>query len=157
MAKTNSTVKSTIKRLGYILVIIAIHTSCADTKSKLPEWIIGNWQANVNGIRVNENWELNENTLSAQTTTYYDKNPQIERVRLTLTNDTLYYAVSIDNHNVCFTCGKPYNDTLIFVNNTNEFPKRIIYTKPENDEMKVWIENFEGDPNRIDYPFKKIN
>lgn len=135
--------------------VIAI--GCVQQQSKLPEWILGNWQANVNGVKVTETWEKQDNKLHAKTTTYYDKNTQLERVKLSMTNDTLFYSIKINERSTTFVCGKPYKDTLIFENPNNEFPKRIVYVKPDNNKMPVWIENFEGDPNRIDYPFKKIN
>lgn len=157
MAKTNCTFRFTFKTYGIILFNLVLLSSCVRQNSKLPNWLLGKWEANVNGIRVVETWNLKNNHFNAETRTFYEQNPQLEKVLLELNDDSLYYNISINNRKTCFVCGTPLNDTLIFVNNLNEFPKRIVYTKPENDKMKVWIDNFQGDPNRIDYWFQKIN
>lgn len=157
MGKANLSFGRTTAQLMATALLAIAFIGCTGTTVKIPRWLLGKWEADVDGIKVVEEWNSHPKHFSAHTTMYYDKNNQEEFVKLTSENDSLFYTITINKRKCTFICNKPYSDTLIFTNDQNDFPKRLVYTRPKEKSMLVWIDNFEGDPNRIIYAFKKID
>lgn len=81
---------------------------------------------------------------------------EYERGKLFHDGHCLVYHIKTAKKNMQFRCENWLNDTLLFVNNSNDFPKQIIYVQPKGSSMSVWVNNFEEDPNEMRFPFKKI-
>src|SRR6218665_2432535 len=137
----NSKFKTTFAVIATPILIL-----CSCTKNQyLPSWFIGKWKAEFNGISVIETWENHDGYYSG-TTVWDDHGLQSkERIKLYFEEGKLVYQLKIDKTNTKFICDNVDNDTLIFINNKNDYPKRIVYTRPINKEMKVWIDNFQND------------
>ncbi len=121
----------------------------------MPSWFIGKWKAEFNGISVVETWENHESYYSG-ITIWDDHGLQSkEKIKLYYEEDKLIYQVTIEESDTKFICENLDNDTLIFINNKNDYPKRIIYTKPVKNEMKVWIDNFQNDSHTSTFYFEK--
>lgn len=87
----------------------------------------------------------------------WDGKQRTEILQLFYRGDSLMYRVQMEGNKVLhFACLDPESDTLVFVNNKNDFPKRLVYVRPTGKNMSVWIDNEEKDPNRISFPFEKI-
>lgn len=137
------------------LLIITFISGCT-SESKFPSWMIGTWKTTFNGFVITEKWNSGSNEYKA--TTVWDDNglKSVETIRLYLKSDFLVYQVTIDQRVIKFTCEDITNDTLIFSNLENDYPKRIVYTKPRKNLMKVWVDNFENDPNTSVFNFRKL-
>jgi hypothetical protein len=156
MGQTICATKHTSFTLFWLSVFL-LSASCTPLNTVLPNWMVGTWETKVDGVRVTEKWTNNSAYFQGETSTHFKDNVQLEKIKLTFENDSLCYNISIKNKKCCFKCPNPFEDTLVFVNLKNDFPKRLVYIKPVKNTMTVWIDNFEGDPNRIVYAFKKIN
>lgn len=129
-----------------------------EKKQELPLWMTGVWKSSFDGIDVRETWELKGKRMIGTTVWSWDGKQRTEKLRLYYENDSLTYDQKLeDGRYLKFICQDAANDTLVFVNNHNPFPKRLIYVKPKKGtKMSVWIDNEEKDPNRISFPFKKV-
>jgi Domain of unknown function (DUF6265) len=144
------------KRLISIVILLFTVSACQQEK-KHPLWLLGKWKTSYDGFLITEDWYQNKNGLSAVTVWHDKKSKDYEHINLFLDQKHLIYRIKTKTKKMDFVCSDIYNDTLIFINNDNEFPKRIIYVEPNGDEMEVWIENYPNDPNEMRFPFKKIN
>lgn len=150
------TASATAKQLIFtILLVLPLCISCSK-KQELPEWMCGSWQSSFNGIDVREDWKMRSDRMEGVTIWSWDGKQRKETLTLQYSGDSLLYTIQMDSNKLCFVCENPFNDTLIFVNYKNDFPKRLVYVKPKGPRMSVWIDNEEKDPNRISFPFEKI-
>jgi hypothetical protein len=117
----------------------------------------GTWKSSFNGIDVKETWRLEQNKMMGSTVWSWDGKQRKETLQLYYERDTLFYRIRMEGNKILyFKCEDPSNDTLVFVNHRNDFPKRLVYVRPTGRNMDVWIDNEESDPNRISFPFEKI-
>jgi hypothetical protein len=117
----------------------------------------GAWKSSFNDIEVCETWEVKKGCMIGSTVWSWDGKRRREGLKLFYRGDTLIYKIVLeDKKTLFFVCEDCENDTLVFVNNKNDFPKRLVYVKPSGKKMSVWIDNEEKDPNRISFPFEKI-
>jgi len=130
--------------------------SC-ETNQRYPSWLLGEWKTHYNNFAIKETWKKSADGYEA-TTVWNDNGKQmLERVQLFYNNKSLVYRVETKRKTVEFTCIKPHGDTLVFVNQQNDYPKRIVYVKPKGDNMVVWIDKYENDPEAEYFPFVKVN
>lgn len=117
----------------------------------------GVWKSSFNGIDVRETWKQDRDKMLGSTVWSWDGKQRTEILQLFYRGDSLMYRVQMEGNKVLhFACLDPESDTLVFVNNKNDFPKRLVYVRPTGKNMSVWIDNEEKDPNRISFPFEKI-
>lgn len=142
------------KYLAYISFTVLL-SGCAK-QSKYPEWLLGTWESSYDGFKIQESWTQTSNGFSGVTLWKEGNKTREERISLKLIKNKLVYHIDMKSREVEFVCKNYKSDTLVFINNDNDFPKRIIYVKPDGDNMSVWIENSPNDPNQMSFPFKKI-
>jgi hypothetical protein len=146
----------TIARLGLPSFLLLLF-SCSPQPRKLPVWMSGVWESTFNDIDVRETWKCKNGFMSGSTEWSWDGKHRKETLRLAYIGDSLIYQVRLEDGKILkFVCTDAENDTLVFVNNKNDFPKRLVYVRPSGKKMSVWIDNEEKDPNRISFPFEKI-
>jgi hypothetical protein len=120
---------------------------------------------NSNRGMLYENWRLqNDSTLLGKS---YKIAPAgdtlvLEEVTLALRQQTIVYMPNVRGQNngetVTFKLVSTTNDTYIFDNPAHDFPQRVIYKLPENDQLHAWIEGMDkGSYRKSDYYFKKEN
>ena len=130
--------------------------SCVHRKA-IPEWITGEWTSSFNGIAIRETWTAENDHLTGTTTWSWGKQRKVDRLKMYIDQkNRLIYQIREPKATTSYVCDDPNNDTLIFVNNKANFPKRLIYLRPHGSKMKVWIDNEPNDPNQIVFPFKKV-
>lgn len=145
-----------LKTTFYSLLLVNSIVLCGCTKKNyLPSWMVGKWKTELNGISVVENWEQKNDHLSGLTIWDDHGLQSKEYLKLYFQESELVYEVIINKVKRKFVCNRMDNDTLIFVNNQNDFPRRIIYTKPIHKRMKVWIDNFQNDSHTLTFYFEK--
>ena len=117
----------------------------------------GTWESTFNKINVRETWELKGKKMVGSTVWSFEGKKRVDAISISFNKDTLEYFASFENEKpICFKCFNTESDTLVFINKLNDFPKRIVYVRPNGKNMRVWIDNEENDPNRINFPFEKI-
>lgn len=138
-------------------VFVSLLLSCTDDSAELPK-IEGTWKSSFNDIRVVETWRKKGNTLIGTTIWEQDTNRRVDHLEIACKKDTLVYSLKMEGEPVIhFFCHNLLSDTLIFFNEQNEFPKRIVYVRPKGRKMNVWIDNGEEDLNRLSFAFEKIH
>ncbi len=142
--------------VAWLFIGIAIVFYGCRSEQQLPTWLLGKWQSKSNQFTIVEDWKKTEGEYSAETVWNDGQKKIKENVRLFLRKEDLVYHVKMSDNDIEFICSDIHSDTLVFTNFQNDFPKYIVYTKPSNNKMDVWIGNSMDDPNKIHYPFKKI-
>lgn len=138
------------------ILSVSFCPSCTK-KNELPRWMCGTWKSSFNGIDVRETWRSEQDKMIGSTVWSWDGKQRKETLQLYYEQDTLYYRIRMEGNKILyFKCEDPFGDTLIFVNHRNDFPKRLVYVRSTQQNMNVWIDNEEKDPNRISFPFEKI-
>lgn len=131
--------------------------SCTDKSVELPQ-IQGRWKSSYNNIRVVETWSKSGSVLKGTTIWEQDTNRRVDHLQIKCYKDTLIYSLKMEGEPVIhFRCEHPLGDTLIFTNEQNNYPKRIVYVRPTNRKMRVWIDGGADDLNRISFAFEKIH
>ena len=157
MGETNKIAKTLVVKLILAGLFGIFFESCVNKPTNLPQWLVGKWQAEADEVRIIETWRNNNSFFTAEEVIFFMNDSKKSKIELFHRNDTLFYNLTINNKKSSFICDHPESDTLIFINKRNLFPKRIGYIKPINNNMTVWSDNFDGDPHRIEYAFKKID
>lgn len=139
-----------------LFVICLFALSSCSSNGKLPQWIVGKWETKSNQFKITEHWKESNNEYQATTVWDDGRKKMTENVRLFIRKNDLIYHVEMADQSIEFVCSEINSDTLVFTNFQNDFPKYIVYARPSNDLMNVWIGNSPDDPNKIQYPFKKI-
>ena len=136
------------------LILLVLLPGCTSNRP-FPSWVLGSWKTEFNGFKITESWSKKDNCYIA--TTIWDDHglKNAEAVKLFYKGKQLIYQVSINDKRTDFVCDKYNDDTLIFLNNANDYPKRIVYTRPTGKMMKVWVDNFPKDPNTSYFNFEK--
>lgn len=119
--------------------------------------MIGKWHTSYDGFEIEESWYPSKNGLIGKTIWKDGEDIQQENLQIYIKKNQLVYHIKMDNKELKFVCSSIKRDTLVFINNANDFPKRIVYVKPDKESMSVWIENFPNDPNQMNFPFKKFH
>lgn len=138
-------------------VVSVFLSSCVNQSAELPH-LNGTWKSSFNDIQIIEKWSKKGNSLVGTTIWELDSNRRVDHLRIALQEDTLIYSLKMDGKTaIHFRCTEPFSDTLVFINESNDFPKRIVYIQPKGKKMKAWIDSNEEDPNRITFTFEKIH
>lgn len=117
----------------------------------------GRWKSSYNNIQVVETWSKKGNSLVGTTVWEQDTNRRVDHLRMKYQKDTLIYSLKMEGEPVIhFRCDNPFSDTLIFTNEQNNYPKRIVYVRPTGRKMRVWIDSGSDNLNRISFAFEKI-
>ena len=131
--------------------------SACEQQKRYPSWLLGEWKTRYNNFAIRETWKESKDGYEA-TTVWNDNGKRMrEHVALFYNKKSLIYRVETKRRTVDFVCDKPHDDTLVFVNQQNDYPKRIVYVKPKGENMTVWIDKYENDPEAEYFPFVKVN
>ncbi len=131
-------------------------SSCVQQR-RYPSWLLGEWKTRYNNFAIKETWKESGDGYVATTIWNDDGKKMLEKVVLFYKDKSLVYRVETKRKTVEFTCDKPHDDTLVFINQQNDYPKRIVYVKPKGDNMTVWIDKYENDPEAEYFPFVRVN
>lgn len=83
-----------------------------------------------------------------------------ESISLSFTENRLSYAVrgaqEDPGQTISFFCENWKGEEYRFENLNHDFPQRIVYQKPTNDEFNAYIEGLIGEEKlRIDFPYRR--
>lgn len=153
----------TIAALTALTVISCKKTERAEkTQIKLADWLIGNWENEMEQGTLLETWEkANDSTFNGKSYFIKDKDTlNNEVVMLTQKGDELFYIPTVigqnNNEPVLFKMTKGSAKQLVFENPKHDFPQKIIYTQITKDSLVAEISGMEnGKPASERYPMKR--
>ncbi|MCU0289033.1 MAG: DUF6265 family protein [Acidobacteria bacterium] len=127
-------------------------------------WLVGQWQGQVNETAYHETWELSrQNTLegSAYMVDRTGKTMFNEILRIEKIGSHIVYIASVNNHPpVLFTLaavtGENNRSRWVFENREHDFPQRIIYTKEGPDSLTACVEGVQkGKEEKEEFHLKR--
>lgn len=137
-----------------IFCLIVFSCDKNEHKTQKPNFLIGNW-IRINdepGSKTYENWSSNFTGLGY--TKKGDKTTFSEQLSIVTINDTLHLkVVGVNEKPTLFKFTEQTDTSFVCENPENEFPKKIIYLK-DNNQLKAII---SADDFRIDFIFEKSN
>jgi hypothetical protein len=125
-------------------------------------WLIGNWEMNIEGSKLYENWEKNgkkysgKSFMTLETDTLFS-----ESISLELRENILCYVVSVKNQNnnqaVVFKYKEFIDNEFRFENLEHDYPHRIVYKKINSNKLYARIEgNDKGKLQQDSFLFTKL-
>jgi Domain of unknown function (DUF6265) len=154
----------------YTLAFVALLTivSCKKTensakdKIKTADWLIGNWENQLEQGTLSESWEkANDSTFNGKSFFIKDKDTlNNETIVLSQKGNDLFYIPVVQGQNnnepVIFKMTKADAKQLIFENPKHDFPQKISYTKITNDSIVAAISGVvNGKTEGESYPMKR--
>lgn len=123
----------------------------------------GTWSMKTKDAILYESWQQ-ENDSTLRSSSFIVKNNDttfLEHVELKLRNKAIVYIPTVPGQNdqqpVNFTLINFEDSTYIFENKQHDFPQRIIYHLPQNNQLHAWIEGeVKGKYKRTDYNYMKV-
>ncbi len=154
----------------YTLAFVALLTivSCKKTensakdKIKTADWLIGNWENQLEQGTLSESWEkANDSTFNGKSFFIKDKDTlNNETIVLSQKGNDLFYIPVVQGQNnnepVIFKMTKADAKQLVFENPKHDFPQKISYTKITNDSIVAAISGVvNGKTEGESYPMKR--
>lgn len=130
-------------------------------KLKLPEWLIGNWTNDMDGVRVTEIWEKGEGVLLGKSYSIRNNDTiSSERIQLIQEGDHMWYIPVVKNQNegeiVKFKLTSLTTNQLVFENPEHDFPQKIHYTLINNDSLLAEISGvIQGKEQSEKFPMRR--
>jgi len=156
-----------MKQFLIFLLFISI-LSCKKTDSRIKhanstrtqfDWLVGNWIRNNDNVgeKTFESWtkKSSSNYLGVSYTLLKNDTIWKENVKLSKSNNIWYFAVTGkgDTNPTLFQLSKIDNQSFVFENKSNSFPKLIQYQKV-GDKFKATV---SGDNMTIPFEFEREN
>lgn len=144
--------------LVYLTVLLCSATAAGQNCNDLKQmaWLIGDWTSESDTQVITESWQQTS-ALTFEgvgiTITRSNNNISREWLRLLSMKDQIFYLAKVD-HNalpVPFQLTGCADDTLTFRNPQHDFPKKIVYQRLNNEEMKVTVSDGESKSFVIDF------
>ena len=154
----------------YTLAFVALLTivSCKKTensakdKIKTADWLIGNWENQLEQGTLSESWEkANDSTFNGKSFFIKDKDTlNNETIVLSQKGNDLFYIPVVQGQNnnepVIFKMTKADAKQLVFENPKHDFPQKITYTKITADSIVAAISGVvNGKTEGESYPMKR--
>ncbi|HOZ75922.1 MAG TPA: DUF6265 family protein [Flavobacterium sp.] len=147
-----------------LLTIVACKKTenSAKDKIKTADWLIGNWENELEQGILSESWEkANDSTFNGKSFFIKDKDTlNNETIVLSQKGDDLFYIPVVQGQNnnepVVFKMTKADAKQLVFENPKHDFPQKISYTKINNDSIVAAISGVvNGKAESESYPMKR--
>jgi hypothetical protein len=136
-----------ITLLLLLLALISCKNSGSNEKDKIKEarWILGEWESKSADGNLSETWKkINDSTFQAQS--YFIKQKDtlhFESITLQQNGEVLSYNATVKGQNsdkpVSFKLTNSTEKQLIFENPKHDYPKKIIYTQINEDNLVAEI------------------
>jgi hypothetical protein len=121
---------------------------------------LGNWEMKTPKGKTIETWKKTKDSLVGKSYQIDLKGDSVllEKVAIKDIKGSLYYCVTGAGHaeTINFKMVPSGNGLLIFENNENDFPQRIIYQNKGENELLAWIEGLsDGKETKYEFPYLK--
>jgi hypothetical protein len=136
-----------ITLLLLLLALISCKNSGSNEKDKIKEarWILGEWESKSADGNLSETWKkVNDSTFQAQSYFIKEKDTlHFESITLQQNGEVLSYNAIVKGQNsdkpVSFKLTNSTEKQLIFENPKHDYPKKIIYTQINEDNLVAEI------------------
>lgn len=114
------------------------------------QWILGDWVADNGKTVTIESWrKVSAKTFEGfgeSTNKSANKRQSIELLRLVEMSDELFYIAKPSQNNlpVAFKLTKCTNNSAIFENSAHDFPKKLEYSLPTENKLRVTVTGEQG-------------
>lgn len=163
-------------RLILTLVTLVFLSACA-AKDNLPHsgvksmaWLVGTWMAEADTEQFVEEWREEGDLLEGQGRIIRGSDTiDMERLTIHKHNDGLMYVVNLPQRQVQFSLRSQtysesykhflYDETYIatFVNDTNDFPREIRYSRPVDDSLYITLTGDQaGTSTSMTFKMKRV-
>lgn len=159
--------------VNYLILILFLFLSCRTDydfrKNKIKNvglndmrWLIGNWEMNIEGSKLYENWEKNDKKYSGKSFMTLETDTLFsELMSLEIQDNLLCYVVSVKNQNnnqaVVFKYKEFIDNEFRFENPEHDYPQRIVYKKINSNKLYARIEgNNNGKAQQDSFLFTKL-
>jgi hypothetical protein len=148
----------------FITIALIGFSSCSKNYEKIEaiNWMIGDWEAKVQGSDLQESWtKIDDSTLLGES--YFVKDGDTlftESMTIHERKGILSFNTLVDNPNegdtIQFVMIKNGDRKVQFENLLHDFPQQVVYTSPTKDSLNAYIDgNLNGNYERIDFLMKK--
>ncbi len=146
-------ISNLMKKIITIFILLLVFASCKNSnkndKIKLSNWLIGKWENKTTDGNLEEMWtKVNDSTYQAQS--YFIKAKDtlhFETIVLQQNGEELFYNTTIKGQNndeaVAFKLNISTEKQLVFENPTNDYPKKIGYSKISKDRIGIQISGIQ--------------
>ena len=155
-----------MKRINLsLLIIISLNATAQNSTTDFKKLCLirGTWSMETKRGILYEHWyDKDDSTLLGKS---YKLNGSdtilLEEVQLIRKGVSIFYIPIVRSPNneqpVVFTLVKTDNETYIFDNPEHDFPQRVIYQLPKNEQLHAWIEGMDkGVYRKSDFFYKKM-
>ena len=125
-------------------------------------WLIGNWEMNIEGSKLYENWEKSDKKYSGKSFMTLETDTLFsESISLEIKENILCYVVLVKNQNnnqsVVFKFKEFIYNEFRFENLEHDYPQRIVYKKINSNKLYARIEgNNNGKVQQYSFLFTKL-
>jgi hypothetical protein len=147
-----------------LLAIVSCKKSDANEKDKIKisHWLLGNWENKTADGNLTETWKkVNDSTFEAQSYFIKEKDTlHFESITLQQKGEELTYNATVKGQNndkpVTFKLTNSTEKQLVFENPKHDYPKKIIYTQINEDNLVAEISGtLEGKSSSEKFSMKK--
>ena len=145
-----------------LIVAVVANPRSATIVSDISElsWISGDWQSPPGGrAQTEEHWTLpaGGSMLGMSRTVAGARTAEFEFLRIEQRDDGIYYVAQPKGRCPAtdFKLTRVTAEEAVFENPTHDFPKRIIYRKPDGDTLTAIIDAGEG-TKQMTFPFRRM-
>lgn len=147
-----------------LLAIVSCKKSDANEKDKIKisHWLLGNWENKTADGNLTETWKkVNDSTFEAQSYFIKEKDTlHFESITLQQKGEELTYNATVKGQNndkpITFKLTNSTEKQLVFENPKHDYPKKIIYTQINEDNLIAEISGtLEGKSSSEKFSMKK--
>ena len=148
-----------------LLAIVSCKNSGSNEKDKIKEarWILGEWESKSADGNLSETWKkVNDSTFQAQSYFIKEKDTlHFESITLQQNGEELSYSATVKGQNsdkpITFKLTNSTEKQLVFENPKHDYPKKIIYTQINEDNLVAEISGtLEGKATSEKFAMNKI-
>lgn len=132
---------------GLILCLFGPALQAQFVKADSIDWLIGNWKGRSQEGIVIEKWKRMDNDSFIGEGYIVVQGDSVVRehiVMMPFSKFWVYIAQVNQQPPVLFTLVKNENGKLIFENKEHDFPQRIMYSRLDEDRLKIRVEGYVG-------------
>lgn len=121
-------------------------------------WLAGCWSSSAGGVSITEQWMKPEGGLMLGMSRTVSGGKAVEfefvQVREDGKGGLVFVAKPSGQAEASFPAVKVAEREIVFENHSHDFPQRIIYRSPSEDELVARVENLKGDRG-VDFSYRR--
>lgn len=151
-----------MKKIIFLCFFISVFTACKQDETSIQQfgWLEGKWVGALGDNQFYEQWQSIEgNSMSGEGGEIKGMDTIFsEKIKIEQRGEELFYIPTVDQNDgpVEFKFTGLKNDSIVFENQTHDFPQRIIYYRLPGDKLYACIDGImSGQYSRIEFSYVK--